>query len=1248
MSDVVKKKIIDIETGQSVKNVEKLTDSFVPLRKQIRDLQNQLAQLEKGTEEYDRVAKQLADTRQKQIQINEAAKYSNKDFGATMSNLTTVSMGLVGGINAISASMALLSNDSEKMQKALVPIQMVMAAIQGFSALDKAIKALNGLKVAFLGVGTGASEAVSDINDLGKSLDGLGSKKVDVVVDGSEAVKEVKTIETSLDGLGSKKVDVVVDGSEAVKEVKTIETSIDTISDKKVELDVKSDTAGVEEVKSELSSIPTEKEVVVDVVGDSTEAELIKSEIETIPTEKDVKIDVKSDTGEVELIKSELSSIPTEKDVKIDVKSDTGEVELIKSEIETIPTEKEVVVDVKSDTTGVKEVKSELSSIPSDKKVELDVKSDTAGVKEVKSELSSIPSEKEVKIDVKSDTGEVELTKAEIETIPSEKEVKIDVKSDAVEEVATTKAALDTLPEKVTVDIDSEGVDSMAEGVEKLNKAESNLATTGVSVAKTNKTITTTGKAATVGLSGLTKGIRAAAAALKSFIVSNPILMGIAAAIAAVAGAVALLNKRFEENGRIAKEEADILTQANAQFEDQSVRLNVLLKTAKDHNQSLEERKKATEELNKIVPEYNAQINETTGALEANNEALTTYINNLKEKLTLEAYESKIKEYLQKQVELEEEINDIENTGWWFVKKRIKDRRKEIAELGTDIDRLYGKIANLDLSKALASNKVETQSKKLGSTIKKTIGDAINELRKLTDDFWDSFFNARELQRKMNGVTSEFDSMFFKLKDSVDKAVKKYKFGEKLTDEFKDFIKKGLKVENLDFNFGTFKMEDVFKIDVSGLVKGLKDGVDELEVEIESLTNKTGSMTNAQKKLIDSKTKQLAQMKRELEAYNLLIDAVEEYKKSTLELSETKFNATIESNKQISLENKLLKIQEEYRKQLFGNNYLADTNKTIASEEAEYEILQKVNNKLKERVTILESDEKYAEAHKDEIKRLNKQIEDNERELANKSIQIDIDKWNRRKEESKHYYEELDKEVTQQQRKLENENITRGFGTPSYSTQYQQQKLLVDRLNSEMETLKQQHDLQLIEEEEFNAKMLELKTHLTEESAKLDDYRIDRAVSAVNTYMNVFSSVTSSISSILQEQMNKYDENSEEYKQLQVTNSWITTLSGTLGAFMSGFQSGIPWPYNLIVAAAMGATTFAAGAAQIANLQNGTHTNALTSSAKSSGQSTYETEVFSQQTDLLGKIKDTKVVVLESDISNTQRRVNVRETNSTF
>ena len=1111
MSELTKTRIIDINTQQAQKNVESLTKSFVPLKKQIKDLITEMGQLEKGTEEYNQAALKLANLQQKQREIMEAGKYSNKDFGATMQNLTRVSTGLIGGLNAISASMALLSNDSEEVTKALQKIQLVMAVVQGMTVIYTAVKSLKGLFNVFGSVGNAASEAVSDINDLGKSLDGLGSKKVDVVVDGSEAVKEVKTIETS----------------------------IDTISDKKVELDVKSDTTGVKEVKSELSSIPTEKDVKIDVVGDSTEAELIKSEIETIPAEK------------------------------------------------------------------------------------------------------------EVVVDVKSDAGEVELTKAELETIPAEKEVVVDVKSDAVEEVATTKAALDTLPEKVTVDIDSDGVDSMTEGVEKLTKAESNLTTTGTSVAKTNKTIATTGKAATVGLSGLTKGIRAAAAALKSFIVSNPILMGIATAIAAVAVAVALLNKRFEENGRIAKEEADILTQANAQFEDQSVRLNVLLKTAKDHNQSLEERKKATEELNKIVPEYNAQINETTGALEANNEALTTYINNLKEKLTLEAYESKIKEYLEKQVELEEEINDIENTGWWFVKKRIKDRRKEIAELGTDIDRLYGKIANLDLSKALASNKVENETKKTGNKIKevvKTVEDAIKELKKTLSDFWNSFFDARQLQRKVKGISSELGN----LRDAVLRLNVSYGLGDKLTDEFKDFIRN---VKKSDYKLSDFfSMEDIFKdVDFGKeLEQKSQEAARKIEEVINQLKGKTGNLSAAQIKSLETQQKywesQLADINKQIEGYNQLIDAADKYRDSILE----ELKAQEERQSQITLNNKLMDIEKTYLQQLYGNDYLADINKTIASEEAEIETLKKSNKVLEDRVAMYNSNDEVAKRYAKEIKEWEQQIYENQVQITNKEIQLDKSKYDRRLQEAKHYYEELDKEVTQQQRKLENENITRGFGTPSYSTQYQQQKLLVDRLNSEMETLKQQHDLQLIEEEEFNAKMLELKTHLIDESAKLDDYRIDRAVNAVNTYMNVFSSVTSSISSILQEQMNKYDENSEEYKQLQVTNSWITTLSGTLGAFMSGFQSGIPWPYNLIVAAAMGATTFAAGAAQISNIQNGTHSNALTSGASSSGQSTYETEVYRQQADWMGEVKDQRVYVTENDISSTQRRVSVREENATF
>ena len=129
--------------------------------------------------------------------------------------------------------------------------------------------------------------------------------------------------------------------------------------------------------------------------------------------------------------------------------------------------------------------------------------------------------------------------------------------------------------------------------------------------------------------------------------------------------------------------------------------------------------------------------------------------------------------------------------------------------------------------------------------------------------------------------------------------------------------------------------------------------------------------------------------------------------------------------------------------------------------------------------------------------------------------------------------------------------------------------------------------------------------------------------------------------------MDKYDENSEQYKQLQVANSWITTLSGSLAAFMSGIQSGIPWPGNLILAGVLGASTFATGAAQINNMKGNNYSNALTSGASSVG-SEYETEVYRQQTDMFSNVKDSKVYVLESEISSVQKRVEVREFNTMY
>ena len=933
-----KTKVIDISTGQAQKNVENLTKSFVPLRQQIKQLKDQLAQLEEGTIEYNRAAKQLADIQQQQVEIAEAAKYSNKDFGAVMYSLTKVSLGLAGGISAISASISLLGGDSEKVQKALAPLTIIMGTIQSFSAIDDGIKSLQGLKNAFSGLGQTAAETNT-----------------------------------------------------------TIEKSVNGVSD-----------------------------------------------------------------------------------------------------------------------------------------------------------------------------------------------------------------AVDDLSKK--------------------------------------------GKKSTNVLKGVAGGFKKAALAVKSFIAANPLLSALAATIAAISAAVVFLNKKLEENTRVAREEMNLLSQVNTTYDEQNIRLNVLLKTAQDHNQSLEERKKAVNELNKIVPEYNAQISENTGLFRANNEALQTYLNNLKQKLLLESYEGKIKEYLQEQLELEEKINEIRATGMFFNTQRIRKLEEKKAQIEKDIDRLFSRIGDLDLTKALNDNKVtepvnKGASKSVVQSVKSVV-DALKEMKKVATDTWSTVFDARTVNRAAKGLENEFTTLV----DTIYSTIKKFDLGQVFTEQFDDFINKGSNSKFFDtFKNGLFGLDYVFKNtnvfdEISTEATNLANQIEQIN---DKLTGKTGNLTAAETKLFETQKKQkeqeLESLNQRLEGYKKITEGVEKYRSAMIALSNQTLNQEIEESKL----NKQLDIQKKYREELLNENYFAESNRNIANQESEIESLSKLNEKLRERVKIIQSDKELQLLFANEVKSINEQILNNERELANKEIELDISKYNRRKEAAQLYYEQLQLIIGEKTDELEKKNILQGLGTPSYSTEFEKQKLVVEAIQNELVALETARSQNLIAEEEYNNKMLQLKAYLVEEEKKLDKSRVDSAISAVNTYVGVFNSVTSTIGSLLQTQMDKYDEQSEEYKQLQIANGWLTTLSGSIAAFMSGFQSGLKFPANLILATALGGMTFAAGAAQISNMQSGNYTNSLTSGATNVG-SEYETTVYQQQAETLSNIQDQRVFVLENDITRTQQRVAVRENNVTY
>ena len=79
-----------------------------------------------------------------------------------------------------------------------------------------------------------------------------------------------------------------------------------------------------------------------------------------------------------------------------------------------------------------------------------------------------------------------------------------------------------------------------------------------------------------------------------------------------------------------------VRTEAAKKYGEEKSKLDLLLVTARNENASLVNRKKAIDELNRIIPNYNGQLNETTKKYVENKEALDKYLQSLAKKFELE------------------------------------------------------------------------------------------------------------------------------------------------------------------------------------------------------------------------------------------------------------------------------------------------------------------------------------------------------------------------------------------------------------------------------------------------------------------------------------------------------------------------------------------------------------------------------------------------------------------------------------
>ena len=143
-------------------------------------------------------------------------------------------------------------------------------------------------------------------------------------------------------------------------------------------------------------------------------------------------------------------------------------------------------------------------------------------------------------------------------------------------------------------------------------------------------------------------------------------------AITLVVGALLMFNKRADAATVAQKKLNDIQSEASRKVEEERIKIEMLTKRIHDNSLSLAERQDAIKALQKIVPDYTAKLSHEGKVYDENTQALTRYLNALKEKALLEGAQNAIKELGEKKAKLIIQQRQQE--------QQLKDMKKEQAQ----------------------------------------------------------------------------------------------------------------------------------------------------------------------------------------------------------------------------------------------------------------------------------------------------------------------------------------------------------------------------------------------------------------------------------------------------------------------------------------------------------------------------------------------------------------------------------------
>lgn len=169
---------LDASIGNFQRNVgsyeQAMNNVFKSPRQRIKEMRDELAQLEEGTDAYNQKLRELAQLTGDQTRLNEQLRYSSADLGDVIGNVAGVAQGLVGGLGAIQGVMALFGEE-DHYAETIQNLTAIMAIVQGLGALEGLRDKIKGLSDAWKGFKKsteGSSGVMTGMNDALKSTAG--------------------------------------------------------------------------------------------------------------------------------------------------------------------------------------------------------------------------------------------------------------------------------------------------------------------------------------------------------------------------------------------------------------------------------------------------------------------------------------------------------------------------------------------------------------------------------------------------------------------------------------------------------------------------------------------------------------------------------------------------------------------------------------------------------------------------------------------------------------------------------------------------------------------------------------------------------------------------------------------------------------------------------------------------------------------------------------------------------------------